>query len=336
MAKVGTSTKVFYLATCDCGQEIEIERNPPPDPNASPLAIVDCVACGEAFPVRLPREDGKRSRKMQDDTFRKQIAILNLYREMDPPLTVRQVFYALSVRGVVPKDEKGYRQAQYQLKEMRLEGTLPYGYIADNTRWQIKPPSFNGLKAALERTRAAYRRDLWANQPECVEIWCEKDALAGVMRKVTEEFDVPLFVARGYSSMTFAYDAAEEIKARGKPTHVYHFGDFDPSGVDAARDIRDALARHGAKFHFERVAITEAQIAAYNLPTRETKKKDPRAKSWGAGDSVELDALPPDVLRQLVQDCILNHMDPWTYERLREIEEHERQTLAGLLGGFVR
>lgn len=335
MTEFGTSTKVFYVTTCDCGQEVEIERDPPLRPQAAPLVLVRCNACMDVFPVCLPREDGKKHKKMTDDTFRKQIAILNLYGEMEPPLTVRQIFYALSVRGVVPKTEQGYRQAQYQLAQMRLEGTLPYGYIADNTRWQIKPQSFTGLEAALERTKDAYRRDLWANQPVYVEIWCEKDALAGVISRVTRQFDVPLLVARGYGSMTFTYEAAEEIKAKGKPAYVYHFGDMDPSGVDAAYKIRDALASHGAIFHFERVAVTEEQVAIYNLPTRDTKKKDPRAKAWGDKPSVELDALPPNILRQLVQDRIERHLDTWTYQHLRTIEEEERQTLAALLRGLA-
>ena len=34
--------------------------------------------------------------------------------------------------------------------------------------------------------------------------------------------------------MTFIYEAAEQIKDIGKQTYIYHLGDFDPSGVDAA------------------------------------------------------------------------------------------------------
>ena len=41
--------------------------------------------------------------------------------------------------------------------------------------------------------------------------------------------------------MTFIYEAAEQIKDIGKQTYIYHLGDFDPSGVDAAYKIRDEL-----------------------------------------------------------------------------------------------
>ena len=69
--------------------------------------------------------------------------------------------------------------------------------------------------------------------PVYVEVWCEKDALAGVLMEETEVYDVPLMVARGYSSISFLHSAAMAIKAIGKPAYIFHFGDLDPSGVDA-------------------------------------------------------------------------------------------------------
>jgi hypothetical protein len=46
-----------------------------------------------------------------------------------------------------------------------------------------------------------------------------------------------------------------------------------------------------------------------NLPTRPTKATDSRAKLF-SGESVEVDAIPPKVLRALVSDCITRHIDP--------------------------
>jgi len=239
-----------------------------------------------------------------------QSAIQDIFLGMDPPLTVRQIYYTLTVLGVVPKTENGYRQTCYQLKLMRERELIPFGWIADHTRWWIKPDTDVSLSSALERWQAGFRRDFWINQPAHVEIWVEKDALAGVISPVTEEFDVPLFVTRGYSSLTFIYETAENIKALGKPTYIYHFGDYDPSGVDAANKIWLGLMRFGAVVNFERVAITENQIHAFNLPERETKVKDPRSKSWGNKPSVELDALPAPILRDLVKKRIEQHIDP--------------------------
>src|SRR5437588_9030779 len=100
-------------------------------------------------------------------------------------------------------------------------------------------------------------------------------------------------VARRYSSISFLHSAAKSIEAGGKPAHIYHFGDLDPSGVDAARDIEAKLRRYapGAEIHFERPAVTRAQADEWNLPSRPTKPTDSRSKKF-TGTSVELDAIP--------------------------------------------
>ena len=178
------------------------------------------------------------------------------------PMTVRQVFYAATVRGIVEKAESGYRKVQVDLAEMRRTGTLPYHWLADSTRWMRKPRTYGSMAEAVEETARLYRRDLWSRAERRVEIWLEKDALAGVVDDITYGFDVPLMVTRGYASLSFLYDAAEYITACGIPTIVYHLGDFDPSGVDAARNIRDRLRElaPGMEIDFERLAVTEAQI----------------------------------------------------------------------------
>jgi hypothetical protein len=256
--------------------------------------------------------------------------ILDIFAEVGPRMTVRQIYYALTVRDGVSKTEAGYRQTIYQLKQMREREILPYSWIADNTRWQIKPDTAPSLGAALFRMQKAYRRDFWATQLEYVELWVEKDALAGVISPITQEYDVPLYVARGYGSLTVLYDAAEDIKQIGKPAFIYHFGDFDPSGVDASYKIRDGLMKHGADITFERIAVTSSQIEALNLPTRATKPQDPRSKKWGDHPSVELDALPVQVLRTLVERCIKKHIDKDEWERMRQVEEAERNTMANI------
>ena len=111
-------------------------------------------------------------------------------------------------------------------------------------------------------------------------------------------------VARGYSSISFLHSAAEAISAKGKPAYICHFGDLDPSGVDAARDIEAKLRRYApeAEIHFERPAVTCEQVEQWGLPTRPTKMTDTRAKKF-VGTSVELDAIPARQLRQFVRDA---------------------------------
>ena len=113
------------------------------------------------------------------------------------PMTVRQVFYQATVHGLVEKAETGYSKVQTDLTLMRRDGSLPYDWLADNTRWQRKPRTFNSVEDALRETAAFYRKSLWADADSYVEIWMEKDALAGVLYPITSMYDVPLMVARG-------------------------------------------------------------------------------------------------------------------------------------------
>jgi hypothetical protein len=256
----------------------------------------------------------------------------------DHPQTVRQVFYALTVRGAVKKLEGEYKQTVIRLLvDMRESGEIPFEWIADNTRWMRKPSSFTGIAACLNATAKGYRRSLWVTSPVYVEVWCEKDALAGVLIEETEPYDVPLMVAKGYSSISFLHSAAKLIESKGKPAHIYHFGDLDPSGVDAARDIEAKLRRYAphAEIHFERPAVTRAQVEQWNLPTRPTKMTDTRAKKF-VGTSVELDAIPAAKLRELVRECIERHIDQHHLEILRTAEGSERELLikwAGIHAG---
>ena len=250
--------------------------------------------------------------------------------EEDHPQTVRQVFYALTVRGLIKKAEIEYQQTVIRLLvKMRERGEIPFEWIADNTRWMRKPSTFVGLDACLNNTAKFYRRDLWAAMPVYVEVWCEKDALAGVLMEETEPYDVPLMVAKGYASISFLHSAATAILSKGKPAHIYHFGDLDPSGVDAARDIEAKLRRYapGAEIHFERPAVTRDQVEQWSLPTRPTKTTDTRAKKF-VGTSVELDAIPASKLRDLVRGCIERHIDKEQLAVLRAAEQSERETLA--------
>ena len=87
---------------------------------------------------------------------------------------------------------------------------------------------------------------------------------------------MPLMVARGYSSETFAYNAAEAMIETGRPCHVYYVGDFDPSGWQMARSLEQKLTEFGAPVVFERLAVNPEQIGLWSLPTRPSKVMDTR------------------------------------------------------------
>lgn len=256
--------------------------------------------------------------------------MLELTTEYDV-MTVRQVFYALTVRGIVPKTENGgYRPVQTQVLKVRREGLLPWSFIADATRWQRKPQSWDSVDDALHATWKTYRRNLWRSQSLRPEIWLEKDALAGVVMEATEAWDVPLMVSRGQASNTYCYNAAQAIDEtgrRGYTTIVFLLYDADRSGRVAASKVAEKLTTYATlSVYCELLAVTDAQISEWGLPTRPAKEDVDDI-------AVELDAIPPDRLVRLVDDAIRNLVDADAWEKEQAVEDDERDVLERIVGG---
>ena len=251
------------------------------------------------------------------------------------PMTLRQLFYQLvtSHGDMVEKTEAEYAMAGYQLLKLRREGFVAWSGISDNTRWVRKPATYRSVEEALRETAEFYRRDLWVNAKARVEVWCEKDALAGVISDVTEAYAVPLYVSRGFASDSYLYSAAESIIEDGRPVFIYEFGDHDPSGVLSMRATKRKLAEFvngQVEVEFVRAAVTPEQIAAWDLPTRPTKRKGNRHAKGFRGTSVELDTIDPDRLRALVRACVTRHISKHALRVARVAEESERQLLEAL------
>jgi len=247
----------------------------------------------------------------------------------DNPATVRQVFYRLVSAGVIEKTEAEYKNTVCRLLTiMRRERELPFEWIADNTRWMRKPRTHSSLNDALKDAAKFYRRALWDDQDVYVEVWLEKDALSGVLIDITAQWDVPLMVTRGYPSLSFLYNAAENIGEIDKPTFIYYLGDHDPSGVNIPEVVERNLHElaPGATISFQRIAVNPDQIQSMGLLTRPTKRTDSRAKNF-RGESVEVDAIPPAVLKQLVEDAIVAHVDEQSLRAVEAAEESEKKVL---------
>ena len=277
---------------------------------------------------RYPTSQIKHQRGTRQQVENRRRDLIALVREIKP-CSVRQVFYQATIRGMVEKTELGYHKIQDDLTKLRRSGAIPYGWLTDSTRMQRRPLTFNDLQDAVFQTAQFYRRSLWTTAKCQVEIWLEKDALSGVIYPVTSQWDVPLMVARGYASLTFLHSAAEDIAASRVPTFVYHLGDHDPSGVNAAEKIEETLREMApdAEIHFQRLAVLPSQIEEWSLPTRPTKKADSRAKGFGSDVSVELDAIPPDRLREIVDTAIRQHVDQHALSVIEVAEESERNAL---------
>jgi hypothetical protein len=255
------------------------------------------------------------------------------YAEQHHPVTVRQLYYRAEVEGMpgIGKDENSYRKIQQQVLKLRREGRLDYSHIADATRWMRKSRSYNRVEDALTETARLYRKSLWYDSDDYVEVWIEKDALASVLLPVTHKYDVPLMVTRGYTSETFAYESVAQREDDDRNYWVYALYDFDRSGQHAMRSLEEKLDRFAGEIgnyvNFNPIAVTDRQIRAWNLSTREPKRDTAADKKWPHDFACELDAIEPDLLRALVEKAINFHIDQDQLDVMKVAEESEREWL---------
>jgi hypothetical protein len=305
-----------------------LKLDPTVPPEADSAAVPTDTAVYRPSPV-------KRSRRTDLQLADIDAVILEVLQD-EHPATLRGTFYRVMSAGAVQKSEAGYKLVGRQVLKLRRSGALPYSWITDGTRYIVKPDSWNDLDEMLEDAASSYRRMLWRDQDINVQMFTEKDAITGVIYGVTAEWDVPLGVLRGYSSESFAWSVAESLSLR-KPTIMYQLGDHDPSGVDAWLNFANKVAAFApdAEVTFQRLAVLPEQIYTLDLPTRPTKRTDTRSAGF-VGESVEVDAIPPSKLREIVRNAIEKYIDPQALALTRSVEASERDVLTQLIGGVAR
>lgn len=257
-------------------------------------------------------------------------AVNRLLDEYEGPVTLRQLFYRLVALQVIENKLKAYKSFGKHLVNGRREGIVDADRIVDRTRalWQL--PTWTDLDEFLDAVRRSYRREKWSRQDYHVEVWCEKDAVAGVFEPITDEFEVALYPCRGYDSYSALREAGGRIRGTGKPAVILYFGDFDPSGEDIPRSFQKRLLEDfGTEVDLRVIALTAEQIGEYDLPWNAVKLNDTRAPAFlekYGNIAVELDALDPRVLKDLLRGELgaYCHAETFEYERGIQAEEQAR------------
>lgn len=253
------------------------------------------------------------------------------------PMTVRQVYYQLVSGHVIKNDRSQYSAVSNALVMARREGLIPWNWIEDRIRKPRMVSMWNGVAHFAESVLGAYRLNVWQTQPAYMEVWLEKDALSGIFEDVLEEYGVTLNVGRGYDGWSSIHNAArryQKYQQRGMAVYVSYWGDFDPSGEDMVRSLEERLTSLGAYPAIAKISLTRDDIRRYNLPPDFAKRTDTRAKAFidQHGDvSVELDALPSDVLEEKLRGDIEGHMDMSALASTLALEAVERERLTKLL-----
>lgn len=258
--------------------------------------------------------------------------IIEAYVQAGYILTLRQLYYQFVSKALIPNTEQSYKRIGSIISDGRRAGLIHWEAIEDRTRNLEALAHWDSPAERIEKAFQTFRMDRWETQPVRPEVWIEKEALVGVIEDTCDRYDVPYFACRGYVSDSEMWRAGQRITRhyhKGQETIIFHLGDHDPSGIDMTRDIRDRLSlfSRGRSCTVKRIALNMDQIDQYNPPPNPAKLTDSRGTGYVEkyGDqSWELDALPPDVINELIEGEIKGIIEPESWED-RDIEERDHR-----------
>jgi hypothetical protein len=170
------------------------------------------------------------------------VEVVDRYSRSGYVLTLRQLYYQLVSINAIRNDDVVYKKLSAILDDLRQAGIIDWDAIEDRGRRPQIPYYVEDVADALNDTIRHYRRDRQTGQKNHIEVWTEKDAISGILSRVTNKYHVHLVVNKGYSSNSAMYAAYKRFVAElkeDKDVYILYFGDHDPSGLDMIRDIRE-------------------------------------------------------------------------------------------------
>lgn len=256
--------------------------------------------------------------------------VLTQYRE-HWPLTIRQIFYRLVGVYGYEKTEKGYSHLGEYMTRARRAELIAWEAIRDDGTTRTDAGGYTDMSDFLKSvvySAGKYTRNKQERQPTRILILVEAAGMVPQIVKAVGSYGLPVISSSGFDSLTMKYELAHDIMSDDRPTVVLHIGDLDPSGVcifDSVQADVEAFVGEEQDLQFLRIALTSDQVVLYGLPTAPPKPRDKRGE--GMRETCQAEALPPDVLAQIVKEEVMHHysMEQYTDDVL--IEEQERALL---------
>lgn len=245
-------------------------------------------------------------------------------------LTVRQIYYQFVKNAWIANKSQSYDILQSVISDGRVGGMISWTAIEDRERNLMGLPIVLSPAEALKKTKTEYCLDLWEGQSFRPEVWVEKKALEGVIGRICNKLRVDFFACKGYNSQSEQWRAGQRFAnyiRRGQRPIIFHLGDHDPSGIDMTRDNQERLSLFaGIPIIVQRIALNMNQIEELKPPPNPAKLTDSRAQDYIAkfGDeSWELDALEPQYISNLIEDCLLKIREEDKYDAMlkKEVED---------------
>ncbi|MET9428422.1 MULTISPECIES: hypothetical protein [unclassified Streptomyces] len=288
------------------------------------------------MPDRRPRgyQPGWQPRPATEQLLAEVEMVLGRYAAQ-LPLTIRQIWYATVADGALAKQERTYRRLVDMLGMARRAGRISWLAIGDDADPAAEPRTFEGpigFRRAVADAARAYRLDRQAGQEARLEVWCEPAGLVPQLTAVTDPWGVPVYAGGVLTSLSGRRAAARRAASGGHgAVCVMVVSDWDPGRqhlfTSLAEDVKAfaSLDAPDVRVDFERLAVTEAQIAELHLPS---------APLRAGAAATQAEAIPPDVLAALVREAITRRRDDDVLAAVLAREEAERRMLLDQLGGL--
>ncbi|MCB0094304.1 MAG: hypothetical protein KDE46_01235 [Caldilineaceae bacterium] len=275
----------------------------------------------------------KQFRQATLDTIATANSIIEEYAAQGFDLTLRQLYYQMVARDIIPNNQKEYDRLGRTINDARMAGLIDWEHIIDRTRNVRSNGHWSSPASIMRGAAQSYQIDKWATQPNRVEVWVEKDAMVGVIESICRPLDVAFFSCRGYTSQSEMWAAAQRVQEyieQGQTPIILHLGDHDPSGIDMTRDIVNRLETFMGELEVNRLALNYNQVEEHRPPPNFAKEKDTRFKAYYAEfgpSSWELDALNPTVVRDIIVPVVEQFRDPDLWKQAQELETEQRALL---------
>lgn len=270
-----------------------------------------------------------------------------IVRSYTTRVSLRQLFYRLIAARLLRNTRPEYSQLSARSAVRRRVGTFPR--LIDHGRSIHRETGWESVEERIDviiHSSRWYERDHSEGQKHFLVIGVEKETLTAQMRAWFGDLYIPIVPVRGYSSETYDTSVKDMVRADGRPAILLYVGDLDPSGEDIDRNF---IAQTDCWHRIVRVAVLEEHLkprdeGGYDLIRGPGKPTDSRARAFIAKYGcyvdddgtrhpdvpiqVEVEALDPDDLRDLVQAAIDRYWSKKAHKKVLKRERRERKELA--------
>ncbi len=255
--------------------------------------------------------------------------ILNEYAKQGYQMTVRQLFYQMVSREIIPFDNREYDKLITLISNGRNAGLIDWKDIVDRSRDPYQVPIFNSVSDALQQTADNYHIDIWEGMPVKPVIWFEKAGLSQIIGQVAAKYNLEYMSTRGENSLTWLHEVSQQ-----QDTIILYLGDHDAHGVQISDGMAAKVKMYSdGAVDFKRIGISLKQgydIQAPKIPLKDVSNLSfDYRKRFGCEFGYEIDAFNPKQLLQLIDDEVKTFIGvaPQTFEVNMKKQEQQRKKI---------